>query len=286
MIRLIVLLLVALFVGEASACSRCGLLGRRCRFAVVDHHVAVAQVVAPYVPQQPQLLVVQNQYAAPNGAAALLAPQGGTVYGLQGAAQPYLLDPSAVLRQAAELTRGAQQLASQGLTGYNTTASLALSLNAPANETLAKGVAASATLQAAGLSAPSGNQSQSLRITRGADGRYVVEDVTQQAATVTARATLDTEQVQPQQPELPQPQAPPESNVGALVRQHCGSCHGLDKPAPKGGLYFDQGHGLECRSSLAAVKAVMSGKMPKGQQLTAEVRAALVQELVSLVVSE
>ena len=276
------LLLVGLLAGEADACTRCGFRGRLCRFAVVDHH-AVAQVVAaPYVPAQPQLLVVQNQYAAPNGAAALLAPQGNAVYGLQGAVQPYVLDPTAVLRQAAELTRGAQQLASQGLTGYNTTASLALQLNAPANETLAKGVAASATLHAAGLSAPSANQSQALRITRGADGRFVVEDVTQQA-TVTAQTRVSSGS---QTTELPRPEAPPPeepaSNVGQLVRQHCAACHGLDKADPKGGVYLDVGHPLSQDVAKRARQLVQSGKMPQGQALPAEVVAALRCELAEL----
>lgn len=277
------LALVALFAMlavETHACTRCGLFGRRCRFAVVDSHHVAAVAVAPVVVKQPDVFVVQNNYPQANGA-ALLAQQGGTVYGLQGAAQPYVLDPSAVLRQAAELTRGAQQLASQGLTGYNTTASLALSLNAPANETLAKGVAASATLQAAGLSVTSQGSSQAIRITRGADGRYVVEDVTRQLGTVP-----QTQATEPVQPQLPSPPDATLAGVGELVKRHCGECHGLDNPAPKGGLYFDAGHGLDCRSGLAAVKAVMSGKMPKGVQLSPEVRASLVQELASLVVPE
>lgn len=272
---------VALLAVEAQACSRCGLFGRLCKFS---HVVApVAQVaVAPYVPVQPQLLVVQNQYAAPNGAAALLAPQGNAVYGLQGAAQPYLLDPTAVLRQAAELTRGAQQLAASGLTGYNATANLALQLNAPANETLARGLAASAALSAAGSPAAL-KQSQALKITRGADGRFVVEDITQGAS---VRAEVGVTAGQPAQPELPSPPQPEQpavtSNAGPLVRQHCGACHGLDKADPKGGLYFDQGQPLSRSAATKARELVASGKMPQGQALPADVVAALKCELAEL----
>ena len=87
---LLSLILVAIVAADASACTRCGLFGRRCRF-FSGHVDAVA--VTPYVAATPTNLVVQNNYNAPNGAAAFLAPQGNSVYGLAQASQPYYLDP-------------------------------------------------------------------------------------------------------------------------------------------------------------------------------------------------
>jgi hypothetical protein len=258
MIRCLIVLLISLAAGDALACSRCGLFGRRCRFAShVDHHVAVAPVVAA-----PQTLILQNNYNAPNGAAALIAPQGGTVYGLQAAALPYRLDPDAVLRQAAELTRGAQSLADQGLRGYSQTASLALTLQA-----------SQPAIQAAALTAPVAVQSrqQTLSLTQQSDGTWAVRSSDEQ---IPAAAP----EPKPEERSIPGPA----SAIGGLVRKHCGRCHGTEKPDPKGGLYYDQGHELDCRSALSAVKAVTSGKMPKGAALSPEDKGALVAELIQL----
>lgn len=282
MIRLglLVVLLLSLFATDAYSCQRCGLFGRRCQFSQQVHHVQhVAQVVAvpAYVAPQasPEVLVVNNQYASPNGAAAFLAPQGQTVYGLQAAAQAYYLDPTAVLRQAAELTKGAQQLAGQGLSGYQQTATVALQLNASSNDTIARGVAASSILQSAGLSGPAAqNQTQSLRI-YSEGGQWKVEQGEQIAAQLNAT-------IQQRQPDSPAAV----SGGQSLVAQHCAKCHGLQMPEPKAGLFFDAGHNLNCKPSLAAVRAVSLGKMPKGQQLSAEVREGLVRELLSLTAEE
>lgn len=275
---IIVGLLAAAMPDYASACNRCGLFGRRCQFAQVQqvhhaHHVQQVAFVQPYVTAaaSPEVLVVNNQYASPNGAAAFLAPQGQTVYGLQAAAQAYTLDPTAVLRQAAELTKGAQSLASQGLSGYNQTASVALQLNAGTNDTIARGIAASSILQSAGLTAPSGqSQTQALRI-YSENGQWKVDQGEQVAAQIAAKIQRQTAD------------SPAAASVGqSLVSQHCGKCHGLQLSEPKAGLFFDTGHQLNCKPSLAAVRAVMSGTMPKGQQLPVDVRESLVKELLSL----
>ena len=255
------LILVAIVAADASACTRCGLFGRRCRF--FSGHVD-AFAVAPYVAATPQNLVIQNNYNAPNGAAAFLAPQGNSVYGLAQASQPYYLDPSAVLRQAAELTKGAQQLAQQGLTGYNQTASLALTLQA-----------SQPAIQAAALTAPqqlnSGRSvSQTIRLTQNSAGQWTVEAGSGEGGAPT----------QPAVP--PSPLSDPQPSGPSLVAKHCASCHGLDKAAPKGGLFYDGGHKLDCGPSLKAIQSVMTGKMPKGVQLTPEEKGDLIRELATL----
>lgn len=254
-------------VADVEACQRCGLFGNRCKFA---SHVAVAPVA---IVRQPEVFVVQNNYPPANGAAALLAQQGGTVYGLQAAAHAYTLDPAAVLRQAADLARGAQQLAADGLNGYNTSASLAMQLNQQANDSLAKGTAAALVLNAAGLNQQALNASpQALRLIRGPDGRWNVEqaDPATVAEKLTNKAQAST--------------APNEQMAtgGSVVSAKCGQCHGLAKAEPAAGLYLDDGHAISCEQALRSVRAVMSGKMPKGQKLTPQELTALVDELTRL----
>ena len=268
------LILVAVVAADASACTRCGLFGRRCRF-FSGHVDAIA--VAPYVAATPQNLVIQNNYNAPNGAAAFLAPQGQSVYGLAQAAQPYYLDPSAVLRQAAELTKGAQQLAQQGLTGYNQTASLALTLQAsqPAIQ------AAALTAQPQAIATQP--QSQTIRLTQ-VNGAWTV-DLSGSGNQGGGESGAPTQPAVPPSPlSDPQPEAPGAIPSGgqSLVAKHCASCHGLDKSAPKGGLFYDGGHKLDCGPSLKAIQSVMSGKMPKGVQLTPEEKGELIRELATL----
>lgn len=242
---------------SAEACGRCGLFGARCRHAaVVVPHVAVA----PIVQAAPEVLLVNNIYPQPNGAAALLAQQGGTLYGYQQAALPLRVDPSETLRQAAELARGAQRLAQTGLDGYQSSAQLALTLQSSTDDALARGTAAAAVLSAAGLNPATSLQSQqqTLRITQ-QGGKWTVD----------------------------QQQAPlRQTAAGGLVDRLCASCHGQQKTQPDGGLYVFGGARLSCEQTLAAIAAVTSGKMPKGQQITSDERQALVAELLTLKIAE
>ena len=282
------LILVAIVAADASACSRCGLFGRRCKF-FSGHVDAIA--VAPYVAATPQNLVIQNNYNAPNGAAAFLAPQGQSVYGLAQAAQPYYLDPSAVLRQAAELTKGAQQLAQQGLTGYNQTASLALTLQAsqPAIQ------AAALTAQPQAIATQP--QSQTIRLTQ-VNGAWTV-DLSGSGNQGSSEGGAPTQPAVPTSPlSDPQPEAPGsipsegfdeiggrpsiKPSAGAFVRANCASCHGLDKSAPKGNFYIDAGHKLTGSQVLKARKLVKDGKMPPGQNLPELTRSSILADIEAL----
>lgn len=282
-LMLLVFQLVGLALAcDASACSRCGLFGNRCKF--VSSHVAVAPVA---VIKQPEVFVVQNNYPAANGAAALLSQQGNSLYGFQGAAQAYTLDPAAVLRQAADLARGAQQLAQSGVDGFNSSASLALQLNAHSNEPLARGTAAAMVLNAAGLNpqaitAPS----QALRLYRDANGKWQVDNA--DPAAITARVEYGgTKQAQNTTAPAETPAVPPDASaVGATVAAKCAQCHGLAKSEPAAGLYLDVGHGIDCKQALKSIQAIMSGKMPKGQKLTPQELTSLVDELTRLASQE
>lgn len=268
MLRTAAMFLLALVVADsADACTRCGRFGRRCQFV---HQVAVPVFVeSPVIVQDvaaatPQTLVIQNNYNAPNGAAAaLIAQPGNTVYGLQQAAQPYYLDPQDVLRQAAALTKGAQELAQQGLQGYQQTASLALTLNATQP-------ALAAAIQAPQQFTAPQSSSQTITLKQGGDGRWQL-DVGQpgQVGASTKPQAVEAPAIRPNASQ-------------SLVAKHCASCHGLDNPTPKARLNFDAGHRLDCETAMAGVKSVLSGKMPKGKQLSPDERERLVAELVEL----
>lgn len=309
--------------GNAEACGRCGLFGRACRFA--SHHVAqvvevpvVQEVVAPY--QQPsQAIVVQNNYPPANGALPLIAQPGNTVYGLQAAFQPYRLDPDAVLRQAAELTKAAQSLADQGLRGYSNTASLALTLSAsqPAIQSAAQLQVGGQTGgqyggQPAQLSSPlaiSGNGAgygaggvnvgagQSIRLTQNANGTWSLHAESLNTSIPGAAVAIPGGDVAggvggvgstPVPGENPgvdpgvNPGVNPFAGVGQLVKKHCASCHGLDKSKPGGGVYFDLGHLIDCDTATDAVEEIKSGRMPKGGNLSESEKALLRLEIQDL----
>lgn len=266
----IVLGVVGLVASEAEACNRCGLFGRACRFQ--SHHQQAVAVAVPVVAAAPEVLVVNNVYPPANGGAALLAQQGGTVYGLQAAALQYRVDPGEVLRRADELARGAQRLAETGLAGYQTSASLALQLQASTDDTLHRGVAASAILTAAGLNPQSQQLTapQSLRLSKGADGRWQVEQLSQGQVAAQLELRADAKQATQRQ-----------SSV-SLIDQHCAKCHGKDKAAPDGGLYVFPGQSIPRESLLEAIRLVDAGKMPKGQELPNDTRAGIIRELLTL----
>lgn len=129
-------------VAEASACGRCGLFGRQCRFA--SSHVSHAYP-SYAAPASTQVFNFVN-----SGFSALpLAAQGQSVYGYQLAAQAYAVDPSAVLSQAARLTTSAQALASDGFSGFTTLSQGQLEGQLSVARILAAGQANAAAITAA-----------------------------------------------------------------------------------------------------------------------------------------
>jgi mono/diheme cytochrome c family protein len=75
--------------------------------------------------------------------------------------------------------------------------------------------------------------------------------------------------------------------TGSLLAQKCAKCHGLDKQAPKAGLYYDQGHWLDASASVAALRVIAGHDVPEQmssviQSLTDEERCQLLLEVASL----
>ena len=260
MIRTVVFAVAILVTADAWACNRCGIFGRGCRLASSHHVDHVQAVVAAPVIAPPSIAVINNYPPANGAAATLLAGQGGTVYGLATAVQAHQLDPAAMLRQAAELAKGAQQLAQQGLTGYGQTAALALTLQA------------SQPAIAAAITQPVQQAPQSLRIEL-REGKWQIVDEAKQSTQPASPAPADTSAG-----EGPPPPQPVPARGFAVVAKHCGQCHGTQLATPKAGIYLG-GEERDCKIDLRAVAAVMSGRMPPGNKLSESDRAALVLEL-------
>lgn len=246
------LLLLALFAADASACSRCGVFGRGCRFN--SHHAAA-------------VVVADAGYAAPAGATTFnilnlnngqlpLAGQGATVYGVDSAkpysfslaAQAYGVDPASVLNQAARLTTNAQALASDGLNGFNVTAQAQLSGQTEVAKILAQGQTATAALLAAkGADAAPAVTSFNFKASV-ENGQWKVESLTPAgAANVAALAVGDP--------------------LTTLVNQKCVACHGADNP--KGGLNLSLLASADAASFKRLIERIEdpepAKRMPKGQ---------------------
>ena len=188
---------------------------------------------------------------------SLIAPQGNSVYGFSQAAQQYALDPIAVLRQAAELTKGAQQLAQQGLNGYNQTASLALTLQATQP-------AIQASIASNVQQTPA---SQTIKLTQDASGKWVIE----------ADSNANARQ---QQQQCEKRQSPQLRTNSGLVAKYCGSCHGANNPSPKGD--FRIGSALDFKSLKKSMKRVGNDTMPPGAALDHATKTALLEEIEAM----
>lgn len=244
---------------QADACSRCGLFGLRCRFAVShSHHVAQVQV-------PPQTIVINN-----NGypAAAPLVQQGATVYGYSqpsydAAAQAYpYLDPALYSEQSTRLISGAQDLAKLSFSQASSVIDRQLQgqLTVAALQAAKPDVGAlQAAAQLQNGQAPLPN---SLTLKLQSDGSYSVETRVQQsiASTVPSGGGGTTNPAPPQ--------APANANAAAnypAITRNCASCH--SGVTPKGGLTIDGTAYLSFEQFKAAVSAVRSGDMPKGHPL-------------------
>jgi hypothetical protein len=276
MIRFVLALsALALFADTAECCQRCGLFGNRCRFHHVAKVVAPAYVAPVYA--QPSVLVVQNAYSAP------IAQQGATLYGYRDAAQQYFVNPNEFARNSAEFVRAASTSFQLGVTGYNQMAQTQLSLQAQIAEPLARGVAASQVLNAAGFSQPNTQQRQSLavEIYTGADGTLKIKQLSGEEANAKVEAASGENQ---DDPFAVPPPAPAPDRSASIIGQRCAKCHGLQLAEPKGGKFFDAGNKLDCNLSWLAVRQIKSGKMPPASEppLTAEEKGLLLDELDSL----
>lgn len=73
---------------------------------------------------------------------------------------------------------------------------------------------------------------------------------------------------------------PPSPEPRSGIQQHCALCHGT--ATPKGGFYLDGQPGMRPQDVTAALRQIVSGKMPKDTELTREQKNRLLVELLSL----
>jgi len=64
----------------------------------------------------------------------------------------------------------------------------------------------------------------------------------------------------------------------SALAQNCAKCHSGD--SPKAGLVYDGVHELSCSSITKALRAIASGKMPKGKVIDSQTKGDLMSELL------
>lgn len=212
---LALLLVPLLLAADATACARCGLFGRKCRFA--SHHVAVVDSFAGYGAVGNTTFNFVNAFP-PN---LPIAAQGQSVYAYSLAAQAYSVDPAAVLAQAARLTTNAQALSSDGLAGYSALAQAQLAGQVEVAKVLAQGQTATAALLAA----------------KGADTPASPPATFSFRATVESGGKLKVEPLDG--PSVSALSVPAEASFTGVLSTRCAACHtgatakgGLDLSAP------------------------------------------------------
>ncbi len=122
LIALIAGLLLGVLTADASACGRCGLFGRKCRFACNTVHT-----VAYAPPVTSQNFIFNNVF--PSQFPYLLAQGGSSVFGYQASAAGYAESPALYMDRAARFTEQANENARLGIEGFNTNAALAIQAN-------------------------------------------------------------------------------------------------------------------------------------------------------------
>lgn len=270
MIRAILTLLLAVLLADtAQACDRCGF--RQCR---IRNPVRVYQSPVYAAPIQYQAPAVAYPQQITNLSISNVYPTGSTVYGsgVASLSQLYAVNPAQQLEMLNRMIQGTHETAAK------VTASIEAN-NAQVAEVAKLQLAvehlkaATATGGAAGASS-----SVTLRITQGANGMKVetVEDQQPQSETRPQGAHPPSGQAE----RLPAPGS-------SIVAAKCASCHGLELPQPKAGLYFDAGHKLTPSLGIRALDILAGNDVPEEMKplvskLTNEEKGLLMEEILAL----
>lgn len=247
--------LLLTFVVDASACNRCGLFGRHCRFA--HHHDAPTYVEPEARAAAPTTSnFVFNNISPPGD----LSARGTTVYGLSG--QLDYTAPSGALIH--DNVRRALEFALQGTTeGKSLDESLAevAKINAT-GRAIAEGARALRGTETSTVA----TSTRSIRVT-------IREDGTPEIVPLDAPAGI------PEQAEPPTPRA----GVGT-VGLNCKGCHGPGAKNAKALTAFKMpAGGLSEAQGLAAKAAIEGGRMPPGQVLSDDDKGRLVLKIGKLI---
>ncbi len=262
--RPIVIVLAALVVGDAIASIAEGQLFRRRRCNVKVNRVAFVEAVA--VPVQTAPIVIQNNYPAP------LAAQGGTVYGynqVSSGYNPFSVDPAAILRDAARLAEGQQEVTREFMGVYEKVSTDALRLSAINDQLRARAELIESTNPNQSTSTLTTNQT----ITLTPDGRGNFS------------LSVGQQQPQQQQPSLTEPHGVKfDASEGLSVMENkCAACH--TGSGSEGGfmMFLDSGEPatLDAEARKKIIAETNLGTMPKkpAEPLTAEEFIAIREHL-------
>jgi hypothetical protein len=287
---LIPLLLGLLFAADASACNRCGLFGNKCRYSYAQKYYYPVSYAAPVVytpPSNVQNFVFNNSYP--------VAAFGNSVYGYSLAAQAYSVDAGQVLDRAGRLAELAFTSGTRAIGDFNDAAGSALALSAEASRQQQNTLLALSAIQANQQPAASQSLSFKASVQNGklsiqrieadhfAEPGKMVQAPPVQAPVVQAPVGGTLRPLQDPHGELPPP-AP-----GALSLQFnglatCASCHdGTGKKDTPPGLIIDGQTALTEEQYRAAVRMVVSGKMPPRSSWSDDQKSAVLAEMARLI---
>ncbi len=246
---ILAVLLLAGLAADASACGRCGLFGRKCRYSC-GHYVAP---VAYAPPSTSTNFIFNNVY--PSAFPYLLAQGGNSVYGVQQASAAYAESPAFYMDRAARFTDRAFDLAQTGQAAFNSNSTLALQVSNDIDRRRNNAYVAALAMEANGPT----QQQLTVQIQ---DGKMAIVQPPQ------AVTQGGPQQVQPQQ----------------LVQANsCATCHdgrGTNN-APKavvldGSVFIDKPLLEKCNLR------IMDGTMPPKSQLSAQQKAIVMASLADL----
>jgi len=253
--------LLALLTLTITPAADAGWRWQRCApvyYPHVQKHVvqpAVVQQQAVAVPQQ--VVNISNVYPNPVNS----YPRGNTQYTLASAAQVYALNPDLAITAAS-------RVADNAVSSLRSSISSGLANNAQVAE-IAKIQSATQHLLAA-IGSSQQPSSVMLRLTQSAAGSgYSVEQLTSDPQTQTQQ--------------LQQIQVPPVPQVGqSVIGTKCARCHGTELASPKGDLFLDAGRQVDALTIVKALDMIRQDKMPPDSPLSAQEKAAIMDEFFTL----
>lgn len=252
---LLALLFLLAFAADASACNRCGIFGRGCRF--VSH--AVVQQVA-YTPPvaASQNFIFNNTFPVPH-----LAQQAQSVYGYSLAAAPYSFDSTAYMDRASRFQELALETAQTGINGFNANAAAATALADSVDRRTKNAMVALATIQA--------NQQQPAQV----NATGTVQTTTTRYSVRNGQIFVDNDP----------PNNGNQQDFSANALQSCARCHdGTGQHHEPRDVVLDGSRPIDWAMYERCFDSVRSGKMPKGVNLSAAERFAVLKELPRLMV--
>jgi hypothetical protein len=290
-------LLLSLFAPSASACNRCGVFGRGCRFqssysstyyAPVVHAAATHDHVATT-----QNFIFNNSYPVPSLGAPVGSPvglpNGNSVYGYSLAASAYNVDPAQILDRSARLAEVAINGGQKALNDHNQTVQGALQLGADIDRRTKNTMLALAAIGSNQQPTDGNAQPLSLKATV-KDGRLSIESLPGNSAGDAAgnggqcNGGSSCSSCSPNKPSPNPPPAPRPNPTGLYGVKQCAVCHdgrGTNKTPTTFAL--DGSQPISDATYKLCAAAVMNGTMPPKLALDDNQKLGVLADLAKLV---